>query len=151
MNTTFRRVSGDVAERIDLEIRKANTMNFSFVFAENSGLPLDLTAFSTIEFEVLNSQVSPVISADLATGLSISGAGSNILSLEKSAQETDINAGKYSYRVTFTKPSYQRIILSGFFYINDGVKDITTPRELNGITLVFINGKHYTVTVSNIK
>lgn len=151
MSNTYKRISGDVAERIDLEIRKANTMKFNFVFSKTDGTALDLTAFSEIDFAVLNSQSSSVITADLATGLSIDGAGSNILTLLKDESETNITAGKYTFKLNLDKANYNRQVLSGYFYINDGVTDPTTTRNIDGVTTVFIEGDYYTITVSNVQ
>lgn len=150
MTTTVKRVSGDVAQRIDLEIRKANTMNFQFVFAATNGTALDLTGYTAINFEVLNSQQSQILTADLSTGLVISGAGNNVLTLTKSEVDTDLPAGNnYMYRLTLTKTNYVRQVLNGYFAITNELVVPNAPRALDGVTTNFIDGAQYTITVSN--
>lgn len=147
---TFKRISGNVAERIDLEIRKGNTLNFDFIFTQTNGTALDLTNYTEINFAVLNGQSSEVITADTSTGLTISGTGNNVLSLVKDEADTNITAGNgYSYRLTLTKASYVRQVLNGYFVITDKITDVTEHRDNEGVTTVYIEGNYYTVTVIN--
>jgi hypothetical protein len=148
-NSNIKRISGNVAERIDLEIRKENTMNFRFIFSATDGTALDLTTYTSIEFEVFNSQSSTVITADLATGLTISGAGNNILTLVKDDTETNITAGNgYTYTLTLTNATYKRAVLSGQFFVKDGLTDVTAPKNIEGVLVAYIEGAYYTITVS---
>jgi len=142
-------VTSDVAKRLDLKGRKDNTLNVQMVFAKPDGTALDLSVYNTLVFDIIGNGGTVTLTADLSTGLTISGAGSNVLTLVKTAAEMGFAAGNYTYRLTATKTDYEKQWLNGRFYFTDNIEDLTQKTVDTGTKYVLINNEQVNITISN--
>jgi hypothetical protein len=94
-------VSTVVAATVNITCYKGDTLNLSYTLTDSdTGDAIDLSG-ADIEMQVRQATTSDtaLLTLDLTDGLSVGGAGNNIVAIEK---VITLTAGKYRYDMQFT-------------------------------------------------
>ena len=150
--TISHKVASDVAQRIDISARVADSLNLLFSFFNPAA-----GAFSLVNYELvftIHAGQTDVLVATEADALTNNGAGGTV-SLDLTAlQMAAPSAGTYSYTLKATDKtpgaSYSKVWLAGTFYLRREEEIGAVEGGLNtGKTVVRIKDTDITVSVNN--
>ena len=146
------KVSTDVAQRLDLAARVADSLNLTFSFSNPASGPLDLTNYS---FElVISSGPTTILAIDQTTGLTNNTTAGTVLAAVTGTQTALLPPGTYSYtlKATDTTPgsAYEKVWLAGAFYLRKENDLGALEGAINtGKTVVRIKQNDISVTINN--
>ena len=140
----------DISEKLDIIVKRGDSMNITLKFTESDGSPTNLTSYS-FAMSVKDKRVqggraaginNPVIyeetilstsTADLDTGSQITSQTlatnphNEITFTVDAASMSAVDAGTYVYDIQYTNGSEVRTVLEGLFIVNPDVAFSTAP------------------------
>lgn len=113
----------DISTKLDITCRRNDTFSLDVLFADSTGVGLDLTLYSSFIMEVRRHDRktgNPTLRFDSASG-DIVGDDQGKLTITKAAADMNISGGQYVYDLQATSAGITSTWLRGFLIINEDV------------------------------
>lgn len=112
----------DPSRRLDLYLRVKRAGSKKFIFVDDEGLPINISAYSfALYIKDYSGDISNTISLSVGSGLAVGGAGNNELTASFSVANTNIKEGKYYWELV--KGSTTKTYLNGEVIAHNGLFD----------------------------
>ena len=113
------------AAELNITIYRGDTQSISVTFTDpNDGDgALDLSAYSTLLMQIKQTSSSAsLLDLSLGSGLTVSGASNNVLTIDLTSAQASLSAGTYKYDIEgITADPITRTIMQGNFIVSQDI------------------------------